>query len=98
MGEMTAQRGMFESAEKVDLRTADPQSVLIVLDETGDTKIVWDAEKADEVENARDSFNKLRKRGYAAFAVKRDGSKGAVINEFDPDAEKIILSPPLAGG
>ena len=71
---------------------------LRVLDETGDTKIVWDAEKPDEVENARESFNRLRKKGYAAFSVDRKGEKGRSITEFDPDAEKIILSPPIAGG
>lgn len=64
----------------------------------GDTKIIWDAEKRAEVEAAEEAFKKLKKKGYLAYSVKRDGEKGQVITEFDPSAEKIILAPPIAGG
>jgi hypothetical protein len=69
-----------------------------VIDSTGDTKIIWDATKEAEVENARRTFNDLRKKKYNAYAVKKDGEKGSVVTEFDPDAEKIIMAPPMAGG
>lgn len=71
---------------------------LAILDATGDTKIIWDPNNTDEVENARRSFTDLRAKGYLAYKVTPDGSKGEVIREFDPDAEKIILAPPLRGG
>jgi len=66
--------------------------------EAGDTKIVWDSDKPDEVGAARDTFNKLKKKGYLAFSVRDKGHKGDQINEFDPDAEKLIMAPPMAGG
>lgn len=72
--------------------------MLCVLDKTGDTKTVWDRRNEAEVEAARAQFEALTGQGYLAFAVNKDGSKGDHIREFDPDAEKIILSPPLVGG
>jgi hypothetical protein len=78
--------------------TLDQARELVILDHTGDTKIVWDSSKADEVDSARQTFDRLRKKGYAAYSVKRNGDKGEVIREFDPQAEKIILAPPMVGG
>lgn len=69
-----------------------------VIDRTGDTKIIWDSAKDAEVENARRTFNDLRKKKYNAYMVKKDGEKGAVITEFDPEAEKIIMAPQMVGG
>ena len=69
-----------------------------VMGKEGDTKVIWDASKPDEVESARRTFDDLKKKKYIAFKVKKDGSQGEVISEFDPDAEKIILAPPMSGG
>lgn len=74
------------------------EHTLIVLDRTGDTKVEWDNEKAPEVENARRTFNELRGKGYAAYRMKKDGSKGEVIRDFDTHAERLILAPPMVGG
>jgi len=72
--------------------------MLCVLDHTGDTKTVWDRRNEAEVTAAKAQFEALTGAGYLAFSVAKDGSKGEQIREFDPDAEKIILSPPLVGG
>ena len=71
---------------------------LAVMDRTGDTKTIWDANNPDEVEVARETFNSLKKKRYIAYSVAGDGSKGSIITEFDPNAGKIIMSPPMAGG
>lgn len=69
------------------------------MNETGDTKITWNKHDRDEVDVARAAFNKLTKKGkYAAFAVSLGGGKAGQIREFDPNAEKIILVPAIAGG
>lgn len=73
-------------------------SELIVMDHTGDTKTIWDADNADEVEVAREQFDRLREKGYSAFRVDKKGEKGAPMKEFDPTAEKMILIPMLRGG
>jgi hypothetical protein len=71
---------------------------MCVMDESGDTKIIWDSKNADEVDNAREQFNRLLKKGFIAYTVAKNGKQGEIIREFDPEAEKIILSPPMAGG
>lgn len=71
---------------------------LCVLDHTGDTKIIWDRHNEDEVAAARRTFDDLKKKGFLSYSVSKDGSRGEVIREFDPDAEKIILSAPMQGG
>ncbi len=80
----------------------DPKvmSVFEVIDHrAGDVKIMWDRTKTDEVEAAQATFDKLIKKGYAAFLVKdNDGNKGEKITKFDAKAERIIMVSPMAGG
>ena len=64
----------------------------------GDTKVIWDADKEDEVSVAQNTFDDLKDKGYYAYKVKKDGDKGRVITRFDPDAEKIIMAMPMRGG
>jgi len=71
---------------------------MMILDQTGDTKTVWDANNPDEVEVARTQFNALKKKGYLAYAVKKGGERGARMDTFDPAAESMILAPAMAGG
>jgi hypothetical protein len=73
-------------------------SVLRIMNETGDLKMTWSADNEDEVNAAREQFDAMKKKGFLAYKVKRDGSKGEVIRSFDPEAEMIIMSKPLAGG
>lgn len=80
----------------------DPTTMgqMVVLDRrAGDLKIIWDRTKPDEVENAKSTFDNLKKKGYAAFQVKdKDGNKGDVVREFDPNIERLIFIAPMAGG
>ena len=72
---------------------------MAILGRNGDTKIIWDSDQDAEVENARRTFDELRGKGYLAFRVRDDdAAKGDQIREFDADAEKMILSPPMQGG
>lgn len=71
---------------------------LAVMDQTGDTKIIWDSENEDEVAVAKATFDSLVKKGYAGYSVKRDGEKNEVIRQFDPTAEKLIMAPAMVGG
>lgn len=72
---------------------------MAVMGRSGDTKVIWDSNNQDEVENARRTFDDLvGKKRYLAFAVKRDGEKGEQVREFDAQAGKLILVPPMRGG
>lgn len=64
----------------------------------GDLKTVWDSDRPEEVKAARAQYDDLKAKGYLAFKVKKDGEKGELIKEFDPEAEKIIMTPPVRGG
>lgn len=78
------------------LRECFPEGVELT---PGDTKLMWDSGKEDEVEAARATFDKLTKKGYIAFRAEgKDGHQGEKIKSFDPDAERIILVPKIAGG
>lgn len=69
-----------------------------VMDATGHTKHIWDADNDAEVVAAREIYNQLTKKGYRAFHVKKDGEEGKQMSGFDPEAEKMILVPPIVGG
>ncbi len=69
------------------------------MDRSGDTKIIWSRSNEDEIENAREQFKRLKKKGFAAFSVTgKDGEKGEQVHEFDPKAERLIFVPALVGG
>lgn len=81
-----------------ELTLAETQHELCILDKTGDTKIIWDSTKKDEVANAKRNFDDLKKKGYMAYSVKKNGEKGELLHDFDEEAEKIILAPRMVGG
>ncbi len=64
----------------------------------GDTKIIWDPDNKEEVNSAKRTFEDLRKKGFTAFSVKKDGSRDTLVTEFDEDLEKLILVPRITGG
>jgi hypothetical protein len=65
----------------------------------GDLKKIWNAANADEVEDAKRTFNHLvKEKKYLAFRVNDEGKKGEQIREFNSEAGKMILIPPMAGG
>ena len=72
--------------------------VMVILDQTGDTKHIWDRNSEAEVEEARSLFDRMTKRGMVAWSVTRKGDKDQRITAFDPQAEKIIFAPALQGG
>jgi len=73
-------------------------SEMSIMGREGDTKLFWDSANTPEVENARETFERLVGEGYLAFSAKKSGKKGKRISEFDPYAARIILVPPVMGG
>jgi hypothetical protein len=75
------------------------EHIMHTLDRTGDQKVMWDKDNEDEVESARRTFDDLTGKGYMAYKAEgRKGTQGEQIRRFDPDAERIILVKPHAGG
>lgn len=76
----------------------DKKMVMAVMDSTGDTKIMWNPRDKDEVKVAKASFDTLTGKGFRAFKVNSKGEPADRIEEFDKNAEKIIMVPQMAGG
>lgn len=64
----------------------------------GDLKVIWDLNNGDEVAAARSQFDELLGKGFMAYRVQPGGKRGTQIRAFDPNAESLILAPPLVGG
>jgi hypothetical protein len=75
-----------------------PPHVMHYLNATGDTRTTWDPENADEVAAAVAQFDDLKKKGFLAYSVKPGGEPDKLLRRFDPQAGKIIMKPPMAGG
>lgn len=72
-------------------------SELRVLGKGGDMKISWNSRSEIEIAAAKETFEKRIKDGWSAFRDKH-GIKGDKIKIFDPEAERIVLIPPISGG
>ncbi len=73
-------------------------AVLRVLNASGDDRVDWDPDVADErVARARALFEAKVGRGWLAYAPDGSGS-GTQLRRFDPKAEEIVLQPAIAGG
>lgn len=68
-------------------------SVMRILCENGDDRLTWNRNMGQEVKDAFKKFKDLIKRGHVAYAAKPDGKKGRKLEEFDPNAEEIIMVP-----
>lgn len=80
-------------------RLMQPEDIEIaVMGKEGDVKTIWNPKNADEVENARKTFDDMKKKGYVAFKVAKDGAQGEQMTEFDPEAAKMILMVPAFQG
>lgn len=65
----------------------------------GDTKVIWDPDNDDEVQNAKDQFETLIDKGFKAFEVGRKGRKtNDEVTKFDRNLEKLIFVPQAVGG
>lgn len=71
---------------------------LAMLDQTGDTKLMWNRGNQVEVDAAKEMFKRLKKKNYIAYKVKKNGDAGEIIHSFDPNLERIIMMPPIVGG
>lgn len=67
------------------------------LDETGDTITSWRRSDDFEIAAAKSAFDSLRGEGFMAYRLDGDGG-GTILKDFDAEAERIVMAPPLVGG
>lgn len=95
---MTTVWGNLTTVESLDEVDPARHGTLEVLTGGGDVKKLWDRNNADEVADARRSFEELTGKGFAAFAVAKGGGREGRMTAFDPAAEGYILVPQIRGG
>ena len=74
------------------------KSVLKILTDEGDERLVWDRDNGREAKQAKKKFLDLLKQGYTAFSVDQGSEKNRKIKEFDVDAEEILMVPGTVKG
>lgn len=82
----------------IDTVVPEGKSMLVILSDEGDTKLEWDPHDEVSTSIARSAFEKAKKARHVAYRITREGTKGAVADEFDPNAQKYILAPQMVGG
>jgi len=73
-------------------------STLHILDRTGDTRVEWDQDNPAEVKMAKAAFKTAQDKKMLIYKLNRDGSRGELLRNFDPTAERIIAAPQTVGG
>lgn len=68
-----------------------------IMNRQGDNKVTWEVDVQEQVDAAQKQFEELVQQGYFAYKSMGNG-QGEMITEFDPNAEKLVLFPPIAGG
>jgi hypothetical protein len=84
---------------------ASKLSVLRVLNGSGDTSVSWDPDRVAAgdpeaqaaVREAERIFHKARADGAQAFQVMPHAPTRRV-EQFNPEAEEVLLIPPMVGG
>lgn len=71
---------------------------LEVLDRTGHTEVKWNPKDTASVDTARQTFKDLLSKKYRAYKLTPSGEQGELVTEFNPDHERYLLMPPMAGG
>jgi hypothetical protein len=70
---------------------ADGLFLMRVLDDNGDTRLVWNRRDQAEVDEARAKFDEYIKKGHRAYVCRSDGTKGRRVETFDSMMEELIL-------
>lgn len=66
--------------------------IMRALTENGDDRLVWNRRYQAEVEEAKRQFESYKGRGYTAYAIRSDGSKGSRVDTFEALEEELLLA------
>lgn len=72
--------------------------VQIVMNNSGDTRHVFDHSAPADVESARARFRELTEKGYSAVGFHAGNENGKLLREFDADVQRTVFIPQLRGG
>lgn len=70
---------------------------LHLLNEHGDTPVLWDVKDQASVDEAIKVFETELAKGKAAYEIKTDGTR-EIVKQFPENAERVVMIPALQGG
>lgn len=71
---------------------------LRIMGRGGDVAVAWDETKEEEVTRARTEFDTYKSLGYLMFRQDTPADTAETVRTFDPEAKRIIIGAPMAGG
>ena len=94
--------GLFDGSLRelvptLPLTGVSPIATQIVMDQTGDTRHLFDPQNAGERLEAERRFHDLTGRGFTA-AKRIAPGQTSKLRSFDPTAEETVFFPRLVGG
>ena len=69
-----------------------------IMDRSGHKELTWDMARQDEILAAKETFEQLMKKGYAAFGSRQKADARRLVREFDPSLEELVIVPRTVGG
>lgn len=60
-------------------------------DDTGDRRVIWDANDPDQVKDAMTLYNEYIAKGWRCFAVDENGKARRRIHKFDSDKQEVLF-------
>jgi len=91
-------RPHYEELVAIADKDVSGNRTLKILCDKGDERVVWDANNGRQAKEAKEKFLDLVKNGYSAYSVDSRGRKNRRIDEFDVEAEEILMIPKTAKG
>lgn len=73
------------------LASLPTQALLQILDESGDQRLIWDADNKAEIARAAKKFAEYLEKGWKPYAITVNGKRGKRIHSFDPEREEIVF-------
>lgn len=69
--------------------------VFRILSVNGDDRLLWDRRDPKQVAEARREFESYLAKGYKAYSVRMDGSRGSRLDNFDALLEEVLVQESL---
>lgn len=84
-------RSYFKGMIIKEIALLPTEFAMRIFDETGDRRLIWNATDPAQVKDAATLFDEYVKKGWKAYAIRDDGSRGRRIREFDAVKQELVV-------
>lgn len=89
--DVTAFRSDLETIVICETALKDNEFAMHILDETGDRRLIWRADRPEEVQEAAELFDKYVKKGWKPYGIRADGTRSNRVRHFNPTSQEIFF-------